>query len=326
MSINSLAAPPRCASALVLAAIMVAQPVAAFAALPDAINAIRLHGCGGRPAGARPLQVARSLDEVARRVANGADLHAALSASGYSAEQTASIHVATTGGDAVAARLLEQHFCAQISEPTLREIGIARRGADTWIVLAVPLSAPRATDAPAVSQRVLELVNQARGRPRWCGRKSFNATTPLKLSAALADAALTHSLDMATRDYFDHQGLDGSTPASRVTHAGYAWRVVGENIAAGPATPEEVVQGWLQSAAHCENLMDPRFTDMGVAYVVNRKNSSVILWTQVFATSRGARDPQASPKPLSFNLGRGVSPSSRSMAFLARYTGLACNE
>jgi len=96
---------------------------------------------------------------------------------------------------------------------------------------------------------------------------------------------------MATRDYFDHRGPDGSTPASRVTRAGYSWRVVGENIAAGVATPEEAVEGWLQSPAHCENLMDPRFVDMGVAYAVNPHNASVILWTQVFAATRSAAAP-----------------------------------
>jgi uncharacterized protein YkwD len=274
-------------------ALLAAEPLAAQAALPDAINSIRLRGCGGRPASHVPLKTARALDEAARRVANGSGLHSALSAAGYSAEQTASIHVATTGGELAAGRLLEQHFCAQISDPMLREIGIAHHGGDTWIVLAAPLSTPRAADAPTVSRRVLELVNQARAQPRRCGRRAFNATSPLKLSAELANAALAHSLDMATRDYFEHQGPDGSTPASRVARAGYAWRVVGENIAAGVATPDEAVEGWLQSAGHCENLMDPRFTDMGVAYAVNPQNSAVILWTQVFAAPRVGQEPHS---------------------------------
>jgi uncharacterized protein YkwD len=293
MPIILLAMSSRCTTAFILAANLAALPLQSFAALPDAINAIRSHGCGGRPASNRPLQGTRTLDAVARRIADGSDLHAALAAARYSAAQTASIHIATAGGDSAAARLLEQHFCAQLSESGLREIGSARRGEDIWIVLATPLSVPRPADAPAVSQRVLDLVNQARAQPRWCGRKSFNATAPLKLSARLTDAALTHSLDMATRDYFDHQGRDGSTPASRVTRTGYAWRVVGENIAAGVATPEEAVAGWLQSPAHCENLMDLRFVDMGVAYAVNSKNTSVILWTQVFAAARSG--PETHP-------------------------------
>lgn len=271
---------------MILALALSAPPIRAQAALPDSINAIRLHGCGGRVSVNRPLRSARKLNEAARRTAAGARLHDALLAAGYSAEESAAIHVATPGGDGATARLLEQHFCAQISEPMEREIGIARRGTDTWIVLAAPLAPPPPQDAPAVSRRVLELVNEARAHARRCGRQSFDVTTPLKLSPALGNAALAHSLDMATRDYFDHGGGDGSTPASRVTRAGYAWRMVGENIASGVATPEEAVAGWLQSAAHCQNLMDPRFTDMGVGYMVNPKNPSVIFWTQVFAQAR----------------------------------------
>jgi uncharacterized protein YkwD len=281
----------RFSSGVMLAFALTALGLAAQAALPDAINAIRLHGCGGRMGLNRPLRTVPQLNEAARRTAGGARLHDALLAAGYGAEESAAIHVATPGGDGATARLLEQHFCAQISEPMERDIGIAHRGNDTWIVLAAPLATPKLEDASAVSRRVLELVNEARSHARRCGREAFDATSPLKLSPALGNAALVHSLDMATRDYFDHGGADGSTPASRVTRAGYAWRVVGENIASGVPTPEEAVAGWLQSPGHCQNLMDPRFTDMGVAYMVNAKSPSVILWTQVFA--------QASSRPAS---------------------------
>jgi uncharacterized protein YkwD len=259
------------------------QVLAAQAALPDSINAIRLHGCGGKAGINRPLRTAGKLDEAAQRAAAGTSLHDALRAVGYEARISASIHVATRGGDQAVARLLENHFCAQIAEPMEREIGIAHREEDTWIVLAAPLGVPKPQDASTVSRRVLELVNEARARPTRCGRQMFDATTPLKLSPALGNAALAHALDMATRGYFDHTGPDGSAPASRVTHAGYAWRVVGENLAAGVPTPDEAVAGWLQSTAHCQNLMDPRFTDMGVGFSVNPKNPSVIFWTQEFA-------------------------------------------
>lgn len=272
----------------VMALVATAQVLGAQATLPDSINAIRLHGCGGGAGVNHPLRSAAKLDEAAERAAAGTSVHDALRAVGYEAQVSASVHVATLGGDQAIMRLLEQHFCAQIAEPTAREIGIARRGEDTWIVLAAPLETPPPQDAPAVSRRVLALVNEARARPTRCGRQIFNATTPLKLSAPLGKAALAHSLDMATHGYFDHMGADGSTPASRVTRAGYAWSVVGENVAAGVPTPDEAVAGWLQSTAHCQNLMDPRFNDMGVGFFVNPKNPSVIFWTQVFA--------QADPK------------------------------
>lgn len=260
-------------------------------ALPDSINAIRQHGCGGAAGIKAPLRPARKLDEAAERAAAGTGVQDALRAVGYEAQVSASIHVASSGGDPVVARLLQQHFCAQIAEPAEREIGIARKGQDIWIVLAAPLATPQPQDAPAVSRRVLELVNAVRARPTRCGRQTFDPTAALKLSPSLGNAALAHSLDMATRGYFDHTGPDGSTPASRVSRAGYAWRVVAENLAAGVATPEEAMAGWLQSPAHCQNLMDPRFTDMGVGFTVNPKNPSVIFWTQVFAQAESKSAP-----------------------------------
>jgi len=276
--------PFRRGAQLALLGVLLAAPaVPVRAALADAINAIRLRGCGGPVANRPTLRTVRKLDEAARRTAAGARLHDALLAAGYSAAESAEIHVATSGGDSATAQLLQQHFCAQISEPLKREIVIAQRGADTWIVLAAPLAIPQPEDAPVVSRRVLELVNAARAHARVCGRQSFEATTPLRLSVALGNAALAHSLDMAAHNYFEHVGADGSTPAARVTREGYAWRVVGENLAAGVATADEAVAGWLQSPPHCQNLMDPRFTDMGVAFKANPRDSSVIFWTQVFA-------------------------------------------
>ena len=138
-----------------------------------------------------------------------------------------------------------------------------------WILLAAPFTAPAAEEATAVRRRVLELTNEARSEPRRCGGKSFAATSPLEPSPALDRAALGHAQDMATHNYFSHKSRDGSTPAQRATRAGYRWRAIGENIAAGPATAEIVVRGWLESPEHCANLMSPRYTAMGVAYAVN---------------------------------------------------------
>jgi uncharacterized protein YkwD len=87
---------------------------------------------------------------------------------------------------------------------------------------------------------------------------------------------------MAGRGTLSHTGGDGSTHAERATRAGYRWRVVGENIAAGQPTPEQVVAGWLKSAAHCTNLMDPEFSEMGVAYAAAPRDARGIYWVQLF--------------------------------------------
>jgi uncharacterized protein YkwD len=137
-----------------------------------------------------------------------------------------------------------------------------------------------------VSQRVLELTNQARSQDRLCGSDYFVAAGPVTLSPVLHDAALAHSRDMARHNYFEHRSPAGSEPGSRATEAGYRWRVVGENLAAGITTPEEAVKGWIGSPHHCANLMDPRFTQMGVAFAVDQSSDMAIYWTQLFGLPR----------------------------------------
>lgn len=48
---------------------------------------------------------------------------------------------------------------------------------------------------------------------------------------------------------------------------GVEWRAYAENIAAGQATPEAVMRTWMNSTGHRANILDPRFTDIGVGYV-----------------------------------------------------------
>jgi uncharacterized protein YkwD len=135
-----------------------------------------------------------------------------------------------------------------------------------------------------LSRRVLELVNEARASGRRCGGKYYPPVPPLVLDAALTRAALAHSRDMAAHDDLDHRGGDGSTPGMRVQRAGFGdHRIVGENIAAGAMTAADVTQGWLASPAHCENIMDGRFTLIGIAYAENLRTRSAVFWTQDFA-------------------------------------------
>jgi uncharacterized protein YkwD len=141
-------------------------------------------------------------------------------------------------------------------------------------------------NARATSQRVLQLANEARSQPRRCGGKSFAAAPPLKLVGKLNDAAREHAKDMAKHSMLSHSGSDGSSPADRVTREHYAWRMVGENVASGPTSADEVMAGWLASPHHCENLMNPRYTDMGIAYIVDPKSESGVYWAQVFALPR----------------------------------------
>lgn len=133
-------------------------------------------------------------------------------------------------------------------------------------------------------EQVLVLVNEARGTARSCGGQSFGATDPLRMEGRLRCAARVHSLDMATRGYFDHNNPEGESPFDRMGRAGYEFRAAGENIAAGQPTPEAVVSGWLDSPGHCSNIMSPDFQEIGVGYFMATDAPFPHYWTQVFGT------------------------------------------
>lgn len=126
----------------------------------------------------------------------------------------------------------------------------------------------------------LRLINQHRAAGASCGsRGSFAPTTALSAQAQLTSAAFGHSRDMADNNYFSHNSLDGRTPGTRVTAAGYSWSSVGENIAAGYGSVQAVVDGWMASDGHCANLMYPGFTQYGLACARNDASTYRLYWT-----------------------------------------------
>ena len=279
----------RIAAALLAAVCMLsfAPPAsAARSGLVGAINAERAEGCGGRRGVHTPLRSSRQLDSVAQRVSRGSRLRDALEASDYRALHSSLMISSGPQSDADIARSLANRSCQELSDASVRDVGVARRGGDVWIVLAAPFAAPELEDEQQVTQRVLELANEARAHARRCGSKSFAAVPPLTLAPKLTRAAREHSKDMAKHNEFEHQGSDGSSPPDRATRAGYVWRTVGENIAAGATSADEVMEGWLASPGHCENLMDPRFTETGIGYAVDARSESGVYWTQMFGVPR----------------------------------------
>jgi len=224
------------------------------------------------------------LDRAAEQWANGLALSAAAQSGGYSADATAGLRV--RGSDTDMISTLRRASCRAVSSRDLQDIGIYRRGPDNWLVLSSRYTLPDRSQAPALAVRALELVNQVRARGTRCGQRSFAPTSPLTLSPTLATVAFGHAADMA--DYFEHEDLAGRSPAQRVRAGGYQEKLVGENIAYGPKSIDEVVQGWLESPDHCENIMDPRFAQMGIAYAPGQLSRRGLYWVQLLAAPRGA--------------------------------------
>ena len=179
------------------------------------------------------------LDEVARVWSKGGRLQQAIAKTDYRIANSSSMRIEGAKDERALLQIVASNYCEIVLNREFTEIGLYERGNVVWIVVAAPLTLPKADDMPKVAARVLELVNEARAKPRKCGARAFPPVPPLKLSPILSRAALAHAKDMSAHKLFEHRGSDGSKPADRALRAGYNWAAVGENIAEGAATAED---------------------------------------------------------------------------------------
>ena len=140
--------------------------------------------------------------------------------------------------------------------------------------------------AAGIQAEVLQRLNALRAAGAVCGTNAFAATGALAWNNQLLQAAVGHSADMAQKNYFAHTSQDGRSASQRVTDAGYNWSTVGENIAAGQRSVEEVMTGWAKSPGHCQNLMNPNFRDVAVACVRNDASTYGLYWSMELGRSR----------------------------------------
>lgn len=142
----------------------------------------------------------------------------------------------------------------------------------------------------AWEEEVLTLTNEVRAQGADCGvNGSFGPAPALSMNPELRCSARLHSMDMAQRGFFDHINPDGVDPSRRITAAGYAGFMTGENIAQGYPSPAAVVAGWVDSDGHCANMMSPMYTDIGVGYYTQPSSGwfGGPWWTQNFGGSGG---------------------------------------
>lgn len=252
--------------------------------LIERINAYRTAAqtCAGRPTAAlgplAPAPVLAAVDISSPQQS----LEDALKRAGYAAARAQAIVISGPSTSSSAMAALKDRYCEVLSSPQFSEIGISREGKTWRLVLAQPLIPADLGGWAYAGKEVLALVNEARAKPRTCGNQKFGAAPPLEWNAKLGSAALAHSRDMADRNYFAHAERDGGTVGDRAAREDYEWTAIGENIAAGQGSADQVVSSWLTSPDHCVNVMKPDFTQMGAAYVVNKASDTGIYWTQVF--------------------------------------------
>jgi uncharacterized protein YkwD len=134
--------------------------------------------------------------------------------------------------------------------------------------------------------QVLTLVNQRRAQGAYCAPGEYHPpASPLTFDARLRCAARKHSKDMAARNTVTHTGYDNSTFSQRIASAGYPAIMSAENVAGGTPlpTPTTVVDGWMNSKLHCENIMRAGMKNLGTGYYKSG-SGYVHFWTQNFGT------------------------------------------
>lgn len=259
-------------------------------AMADLINEYRADpgSCEGwRADPVPPLTPHSALARV--RVAPGAFLDQALERAGYPVAHAKAIYLDGVRDARAAMDAIWRTQCRALLSTEFTAVGTSRSG-DSWqIVLARPAAPARVAQLPDsrdVGKIILDAVNRARATERNCGERHFTAAPALTWNRALSAAALAHSSDMARQNYFSHESKDGREVADRAVQAGYRWRGIGENIAAGQESADEVMAGWLASPGHCANIMNRWFTEMGSAYAVGSGRGGRAYWTQVFGTPK----------------------------------------
>jgi uncharacterized protein YkwD len=114
--------------------------------------------------------------------------------------------------------------------------------------------------------------------------RAANGESPVAACTALNRAAQGHSEDMRDQDYFDHAGLDGSSPIERACEACYescgvtGW---GENIAAGNSGAQATFNQWVNSSGHNANMLGSGFTVVGIGRATGDGRYGA-YWTTVF--------------------------------------------
>jgi len=160
----------------------------------------------------------------------------------------------------------------------------------------------RQIDISVQEQELLDAINKARSVQRDCypdddSRGVVGPSPKLYWNDDLYASALEHSTDLAMSDTFSHYGsgteydITGNGKPSifyeRIVANGYSnYYSVGENIAGGQETLDQVMYAWLNSPGHCENIMNPNYTEVGVAIVTEADSTYGIYWTQNFGSKR----------------------------------------
>ncbi|CAM5787196.1 CAP domain-containing protein [Rhizobacter fulvus] len=144
------------------------------------------------------------------------------------------------------------------------------------LIVTVGTLAPRAVHPEAAAatrcsaalspDQVLERLNATRARGAACHRPGTpTRAAPLAWNPRLAAVAAAQAQDMAKLDQMSHRDSLNRNLGERLDAMGYRFSTAVENVAVGYASLDAVVDAWLDSEAHCANLMSAKVAELGLA-------------------------------------------------------------
>lgn len=155
-------------------------------------------------------------------------------------------------------------------------------------------------------ERIIELTNLERSKV---------GAPALGLNPLLSEAALRKAGDMFAFSYWAHNSPSGRDPWSFLKEVGYRYLYAGENLARDFASPEAVVGAWMASPTHRENLLNPKYQEIGLSVVDGTLNGAqTTLVVQLFGTLPGAQIAQLPPKAAAVTNQEKLSPAILSQA------------
>ena len=169
-----------------------------------------------------------------------------------------------------------------VLNPAFRHVAAGYGESDTtyrhyW---AIGFAAPAIENLDALADEVVRLVNIERQK---------QGAAPLSINKELNKSARFHANFMAEHDCFDHLCPNEPNLGKRARDAGYDWRAVAENIAAGQEDAAEVVAGWMTSPGHRANILNPAYKHIGIGYVLVDQDGGKVTMRHYWVQNFGAR-------------------------------------
>jgi hypothetical protein len=110
--------------------------------------------------------------------------------------------------------------------------------------------------------------------------------SPVVINQSLNQAASAKASNMFSENYWSHYSPSGKDPWGFISGAGYKFAYAGENLARNFYNSDDVVKAWMNSPTHRENIVNPKYKEIGVAVVdgvlVGQKTTLVV---QMFGTA-----------------------------------------